>query len=379
MDGSEDRFDAEWVDPSTAESLYERACAGADSAAGFYNRNVRLADRGRVVNVRIPVPGADQMDHRQWPEPAILTTVCAHVADAPRLYYSCPDPAYQVQEYIHGTPLHELAPRGQAVPDHVPGDVARLFAQLRQIPRTALPDTAGGLDDDPHRFARRLWTTTRDAYHDRREEYGGFLRRLGIPHDPFTALDDAWTTLRPRPFRLIHGDLHRRNMIIRDGRTIFLDWELALYGDPLADVAIHLHKMAYTDSERQRFLSRWALTEPEAMTAGWEQDLRTYLAHEQLKSAVLDSVRYAKVIAARTRTPTDERLLIESLTLKLSTAAPLWGITEPPENAQVEAALRDLPHAGGPGSRGRVPATVCPPPHEAVAEHRVVASNPEDR
>ena len=104
---------------------------------------VRTSTRGQTIPARLtrhPDPGPWSGPDGSPPiAPAIFTTACAHVADAPRLYYSCPDPAYQVQEYIHGTPLHELAPRGRAVSDHVPGDLARLFAQLRRIPRTALP------------------------------------------------------------------------------------------------------------------------------------------------------------------------------------------------------------------------------------------------
>ncbi|WP_280424772.1 phosphotransferase family protein [Nocardia carnea] len=329
--------------PAGASAVYAKACAETRCAAGFYNRNVHVTYRGMPVNVRIPVPEADQMDHRQWPEPSILTTIAAHVPQAPRLYFESTDPVYQIQEYIDGTALHILAPRGQPVPDQVPGDVARLFAQLRRIPPADLPDTAEGLDDDPQRFARRLWNTTRHAYTTRRDQYARLFRRLGVPHDPFEPLDRAWTLLNARPFRLLHCDLHRRNMIIRpSGDTVFLDWELALYGDPLADVAIHLHKMTYTHTERQHFLRQWTAAEPQAATPDWEHDLQIYLTHETLKGAVLDAVRYAKVFAEHSRTPADEHTLVESLTRKLAAAAPFWNI-EPPQHTQVEAALRDRP------------------------------------
>ena len=38
-------------------------------------------------------------------------------------------------------------------------------------------------------------------------------------------------------------------MILARGRTYFLDWELALWGDPVYDLAVHLHKMGYSPQE----------------------------------------------------------------------------------------------------------------------------------
>lgn len=128
-------------------------------------------------------------------------------------------------------------------------------------------------------------------------------------------------------------------MIIRDQNTMFLDWELALWGDPVADVAIHLHKVAYPPSEQQQFLASWITAEPDAITERWKHDLQTYLTHENIKSAFVDSVRYAKLLAAGTQSPTDEHTLVHKLTGKLSAAVSVWH-TLAPQAAHVEAALR---------------------------------------
>ncbi|MFX0581059.1 phosphotransferase family protein [Nocardia nepalensis] len=323
------------------DAIYAQASAQPDGAAGFYNRNVRVATgSAAAVNVRIPIPGADMMDQRQWPEPAILTAIAPFVTAAPRLYRESTQPLYQIHEFIEGQPLDRLAPRGQAVPVHVPTDVARLFSQLRAIPRSALPPTPGGLDDDPQRFARQLWDATRRAYLECRESFDRLYRQLRVPDDPFAPLDGAWKGLEPRSFRLIHCDLHRKNMIIRGHETVFLDWELALYGDPVCDVAIHLHKMSYLPDEQQRFITAWIAAEPEAAEGDWENDLRIYLVHEQIKSAVLDAVRYAKVIADGSRTPENEQILVTSLTKRLQDTAPLWNLDTPLDAPQIEAALR---------------------------------------
>lgn len=336
------------VAPPDVAALYAHACA-TDSAAGYYNRNVGLtAIDGSSVNVRIPIPDADQMDHRQWPEPAILTAITQYVSAAPRLLWESTGPVFQIQEWIDGAVLNDIAPRGHPVPGHVPADVAQLFGALRKVPRSALPACPGRLDDDVHSFARRLWSTTRNSWAAHHHEFGDLFQQLGIPADPFEPLDDAWKTLRHRPARLLHCDVHRRNMIIRAGETVFLDWELALFGDPLADVATHLHKMAYTNDEQQQFVAEWIAAEPEAVTADrqeWEQDLQTYLMHEQIKSAVLDAVRYAKVIAERSRSPANEQILVHSLASKIRAAASLWQVPAP-DAAHVEATLRG--NHGGP-------------------------------
>jgi thiamine kinase-like enzyme len=55
--------------------------------------------------------------------------------------------------------------------------------------------------------------------------------------------------LTPRPFRLVHADVHRKNI---------LDGELALLGDPVYDLAVHLHEMGYLPEEERRAVAGWA-------------------------------------------------------------------------------------------------------------------------
>ncbi|WP_433574237.1 phosphotransferase family protein [Nocardia brasiliensis] len=331
---------AGWHLDGDPDAYYRQACARNSWAAGYYNRNVCVVTAGGVaVNVRIPVDGADMLDHRQWPEARVLEAIAPVVSAAPRLHWASERPQYQIQEYVHGVVLDQLAPRGRPVPHHVPTDVADLFGCLRKVPLTALPAPVDAADD-PQQFARRLWANTRERYLDLHTDFAGLYRRLGVPADPFEPLAGAWKTLQPRPFRLLHADLHRKNMVLCDGATVFLDWELALYGDPVCDGAIHLHKMGYLPEEQQRFLDAWLAAEPDAFTDGWEHDLALYRIHETIKSAVLDAVRYAKVLAEGSRPAEGERVLVGSLTTKLAAAEQLWDTHNLVDRASVEAALR---------------------------------------
>ncbi|TCO54812.1 hypothetical protein [Actinocrispum wychmicini] len=63
--------------------------AGAEAAAGFYNHNIRLETPGGPVIVRIPIPGADTMDLRIWPESDVLTGIAGQRVG----WQSCPSSA----------------------------------------------------------------------------------------------------------------------------------------------------------------------------------------------------------------------------------------------------------------------------------------------
>ncbi|MFE3986956.1 phosphotransferase [Nocardia tengchongensis] len=327
------------LDPT---AYYREAITRTDAAAGYYNHNVRIDSPSGPVNVRIPVAGADMMDLHVWPEVEILRAIEPFVTAAPRVRWESTDPTYQIQDHIEGELLDHIAPRGQAVPSFVPREVARLFGDLRLIPRALLPHShQSDLSDDPLTFTSRLSDVTRRVFRDNRDRYARLYQALEIPPDPFATIETGWRTLEPRPFRLLHADVHRKNMIIRDGReVVFLDWELALYGDPLYDVASHLHKMGYQPDEQVSFLEQWAAAEPAASTHGWEADLQTYLNHERIKSVIVDAVRYSKVLADGSRSPNQEAALVTNLIVKLRLAHQVWDRGRDFEPAFVDSALR---------------------------------------
>jgi aminoglycoside phosphotransferase (APT) family kinase protein len=325
------------IDP---DQLYCEAAARTDTAAGYYNHNVRVDGRLGTVNVRIPVAGADVMDLRQWPEAVVLRAIEASAVPAPRLRWESRSPKYQIHDYIEGELLDRVAPRGVAVPAHVPTDVAAFFGSLREVPSERLPTTTDENRGDPVSFARRLSAVSQNVYREARESFGRLYRDLEVPADPFAGVVESWTTLQVRPFRLLHSDVHRKNMIIRAGRVVFIDWELALFGDPVYDVASHLHKMGYFPDEQEALLTAWATAEPAAAVGEWTTDLQTYLNHERVKSVVVDAVRYAKVLADGGRGLDGERALVSNLVDKIRWARDIWENPEPVDPEQVEAALR---------------------------------------
>lgn len=276
--------------------------------------------------MRIPLAAADTMDLRLWREEDVLTCIEPYVVRVPELRHVSEEPRFQVHHFIEGRVLDVFSPRGAAVPPHVIGDVVVLLDQLRRIPAEKTPPLpehwpASG---DSSGFARLLTRLTRQVHTTYRDEYREVFAGLGIPDDPLEVVETRWDSLTPRPFSVLHADLHRKNMIVADGATWFLDWELALWGDPLYEIAIHLHKMDYPDEQRTEVLRLWRETLPERSTVGPSDDLDLYAAHERIKSAIVDTVRYSKQLAGSTQKERD--FLIERLTKKTNAARQVWAL-----------------------------------------------------
>ncbi|MEU9023350.1 aminoglycoside phosphotransferase family protein [Actinomadura sp. NPDC048394] len=322
------------------QDLYERAREKGDAAAGYYNDNIRIDTPDGPVIVRIPIHGADMMDLRPWREDRVLAAIAPHVRDAPRLLHVSADPPFQVHEFIAGDVLNDVAPRGVPVPSHVLDDTVRLFTQLVRVPR--LPDVPASwpADKDTAAFARLLSDLTQHVHDTYSTGYGELFRALAIPAEPLAPVGALWRRLTARPFACVHADVHRRNMIVGGGSTTFLDWELALWGDPVYDLAVHIHKMGYLPAEQEALVERWRAAMPAERTAGWKSDLDAYLAHERIKSAIVDSVRYSQLFARGGPYPYPPDRLIASLTAKINAARVHWRIPDPITPAAVEAVLR---------------------------------------
>ncbi|MGW4412004.1 aminoglycoside phosphotransferase family protein [Nonomuraea sp. NPDC004702] len=306
--------------------LYNTAVQAGNGATGSYNTNVRVDTPGGPVIVRIPIAGADAMDLRIWLEQDILTALTPDITCVPKLLHVSQSPPFQIHEFIAGGIVNSIAPRGTRVPPAVLTDVVELLGQLTMVPLDRLPalPPSWPVDAATAAFATRLSDMTAQVYDTFHESYQSLFSALGIPDDPLAPILALWPELTPRPLMLVHGDLHRKNMIFRDGHVVFLDWELALWGDPVYDLAVHLFKMTYYDDERQAVLAGWLRSMPAPCTQGWEKDLRIYLAHERVKTAIVHTVRYTQLISGGRLSAAEEDHLIGKLTRQLNAAGAIW-------------------------------------------------------
>lgn len=325
--------------------LYAAALAARDGASGFYNNNVRLDSPSGPVIVRIPLHDADIMDLRVWREYEVLAALGPYVGHAPRLLHVSESPAFQVHEFVPGELVDDLAPRGERVPAPVLSDVVELFGQLATVPRGKLPALPSHWPGaaDASGFAALLSGVTQRVYDTFAGRYRALFAAFDVPADPLAPVRARWPELTRRPFVLVHADVHRKNMILSAGRVVFLDWELALWGDPVYELAVHFHKMDYRDDERETVLRGWLRALPAGHTRGWEEDLTAYLAHERVKSAIVDTVRYTRLIWDGGLPGGEEDHLVEKLAAKLNAASAVWGRNDPFDTGTVRRLVQSAP------------------------------------
>jgi aminoglycoside phosphotransferase (APT) family kinase protein len=322
-----DAVDDAWDD------VYRAAIADGGSIAGFYHNNIRVGQH----LVRTAIPDADRMDLHIWSEPDVLAIVGRYLDCVPELRSVSHEPAYQIHEWVDGVVLNDVSPKGTQVPAGTIDQFTGFFAALGRIPTEDMPTVPVGwpVDGDSAGFASRLSDITRTVHTSFAEEYASLWWALGIPDDPFESL--SLHGLTPRPFRMVHSDVHRQNVLIKpDGRLTFLDWELALMGDPVYELAVHLHKMAYLPDEDQRMRTVWATACGADQWPNWSEDLERYLSHERVKSVIVDSVRYSKAVA---EDPTQLEPRVESLARKLTLARAVWRDPRPVDRAELAALL----------------------------------------
>lgn len=262
-----------------------------------------------------------------------------------------------VQDFVDGTSLADVAPQGTPLTARHLDDIEDRFRQLAAVDmddvrteRTcAEGERARNLDTGT--FFGALIAFTRERAHlEHRERYGPLFDALGVPRDalgPGSRLANETKALAPRPFCLLHGDLHRANFIVdrTDGRLWTIDWELAMLGDPLYDLATHLHLMRYPAPQEREMKDRWLRATSSVLPGadtGWREDLPRYLAYKRAQSVFTDVVRQAQKLA--TAGPDGRATLLEATARTVHTllrqAADVLDPAYVPEPADVVAAYR---------------------------------------
>ncbi|MEU3461639.1 aminoglycoside phosphotransferase family protein [Streptomyces sp. NPDC006733] len=136
--------------------------------------------------------------------------------------------------------------------------------------------------------------TRKHVYAPHRKRFAQLLADLDVPEGVLGRFGRELPQLTRRPYRLLHGDLHRQNFIVdADGGLWTIDWELALVGDPLYDLATHLHLMRYPLPQEREVTLRWKRAVGEAAARGADEDLPHYRAYKRIQSVFTDVIRGA--------------------------------------------------------------------------------------
>ncbi|MFJ8075646.1 aminoglycoside phosphotransferase family protein [Streptomyces sp. NPDC096176] len=291
------------------ESLYRTAAEGTP-LTGYYHRNycARLPPAlarsvalpsGAIVKLRAPITDAVQLNLRIWPEDEVLGAIKGRVADAPRVLAD--RPGFTVHSFAAGRTLADLVGDSGAVGGAYIESLGELFRQMAAVPPALLPACPDDWprDGDCAGFLRTLVDFTETEVKRRHgKDHKALFSALQVPDDAFARLLERAGSLGERPFVLLHTDIHRGNLIVGpDGRLSLIDWELALFGDPVYEIASHLSRMRYAKPAERRAVGgiwRAALrhSHPAAL-AGHRRALRIYLDFERLQSVHIDVIRLA--------------------------------------------------------------------------------------
>ncbi|MEU6228724.1 aminoglycoside phosphotransferase family protein [Streptomyces sp. NPDC047042] len=342
--------------PDVVSAFVRQAPQLGVERGGHHNRNHVLplpetvshvvpGEAGSRVLVRVRRADALPVVIRTWErESAILHAVQGVVPRAPKCLVS--RPGFAIHSYVDGVPLSEVSENGKPVGAPVVKALAELMSQVSQVRRESLPSSLPRNEKDGQGFLRMLaHRADRDIRQSNWAVYGGLFVALGVPADALIRMAQRVPVMARRPYSLLHADLHRDNVIVtchNDPSSLAsVDWELATYGDPLHDLAIHLVRMRYPDFQWNEVVDAWAeamqATRPGAVN-GLERDLPRYVAFERAQSVFPDVMR-----AARSLEKTfDQESLAEAtsaVSAALKEAAEPLGLADVPSVAAIEQVL----------------------------------------
>ncbi|MFI9587163.1 phosphotransferase [Streptomyces sp. NPDC052236] len=317
---------------------------------------------------REPRPGILWFDRRSFAsEAALIRALAGHVSSVPEIMEV---DGIGLQRFIEGRTLGSYGQPGVPVAEPHMAQIARLFSELAAIspdvlPLDRQPSDAGRVtekaaDGDSAGFAACLIRFTEErVYREQLPVYGRLFETLGVTEDGLLRLRERARSLTSRPFQLLHGDLHRENFIVDgDDRLWTIDWELAMFGDPLYDLGTHLHLMRYPAEQEAVVALRWRDT-VEAVrpgsSRGWQEDLPYVLQFKRAQSVYTDVIRSALAVGGGRKL--DRRLLpaaSRKLHDVLGRAGTALGLTAVPSVRQIAKALTDWHREHGAADRGNV-------------------------
>lgn len=309
-----------------------------------------LAAEFRWLKLREPRPGVFWYDMRYFPsEDRLLQWLHGRLPRVPRVTrYPVRDAMVTFAEFIEGVTLDRLPSAARKVPERILGQLEEFFAALAAIdPEPLLAEGRSDCDcadgpagRGPAGFLRELaHFTVVHIYLPHRPLFGGLFDDLGVNHETLAGLPRRVPDLTFREPRVLHGDLHRKNLVVdRWGALWTIDWELALIGDPLYDLATHLHLMGYRPDQEADMIHRWSRAVGPAAARGLDADLPHYRDFKRVQSVCTDVIRGAARLA---ESPGDAALRRAAMTVRralLAAREPL-GMDKVPPAVAVEAAF----------------------------------------
>ncbi|MGN9814855.1 phosphotransferase family protein [Streptomyces sp. SD11] len=261
-----------------------------------------------------------------------------------------------LQRFIEGGTLGSMHRSAGGVPDDLFGQIVDLFGEMVAVtPETLLIDRVCEAEDRPpdgdtDGFLERLIEFCEQrVYVQNLARFKLLFDVLGVDVDSFKRLRKHVSGLQRRPFCLLHADLHRENFIVDSDRRLWtIDWELAMFGDPLYDLATHLYLMRYPPRQEQLMAKQWRATVEKirpGSSNGMDVDLPRLIDYKRAQSVFTDVIREALSLEAEPDRH-QRRYARAGAKLRkiLAAAAPPLGLDSVPSSSRIAAALERWHH-----------------------------------
>lgn len=348
---------------SVARRFVKQAKAKGYWQSGHHNDNFVLAvteqvapllgcDVGMLVTVRIPREDALPVVIRTWQKESEILAGIRELPHVPTCLLK--GQGFAIHSYVEGVPVEALCRGGRRMDLELVEALTALLAQSTLVSPEALPCLPPGWPRnhrDSRAFLKHLVLLADQQIRiPNWARFGGLFTALGVPEDALSRFAENVPEMTPRPYKLLHTDLHRGNVIVSyagaaldSSALIGVDWELASYGDPLHDLATHLIRTGYPPDQHRDVISMWT----QAMQVfcakaieGVENDLPRYVAFERAQSVYPDVMRAAQDLL---QSPYDQESLdVATTTVRdavLAAAEPLK-LNYVPQYGEIERTLQ---------------------------------------
>ncbi|MFE6893395.1 phosphotransferase [Streptomyces sp. NPDC057694] len=265
-----------------------------------------------LVTVRVRKSDALPVVIRMWQdESPVLDAVGPVLENVPRCLARRDDVA--IHSYVQGVPLSLTCPAGEFLESEMVRALAGELARMTRVRADELPPLPAAwsrLSQLPGKSAEFLRTLALAADTQIRRPnwavFGGLFASLGVAERALVGFAERVPKLHDRPFSLLHGDLHRDNVIVAFDQPrrplICVDWELAMYGDPLHDLATHLVRMGYPHKQWDEVVEAWCRAMKgegrEQAADGVTSDLPHYVDFERAQSVYPDVMRAVSALGS---------------------------------------------------------------------------------
>ncbi|MCI8545539.1 MAG: phosphotransferase [Bacilli bacterium] len=198
--------------------------------------------------------GVSREYYRSTPEYEIIGLLIKNNIKVPKIIELKPN--YLVQEYIYGELLSDLFEDHHKIDKMIIIKIVKQICLLTSINYKSLLNYINWTDN--RSFYTFQCQNTEIIFQKYYQNLKGLYNALGIsPRIISTLFSYASRIENKRSLSIIHGDRHKKNIILQsNGELIFIDWELGCVGDLAYDIAFHLHQMAYTDEDEDYFMNQ---------------------------------------------------------------------------------------------------------------------------